>query len=291
MDALGLKTVPAQADDGVPLMAKAGGSLTEPPVFFLNGLGGSWHAYKHQIEHFARAHRVIAWDYRGTYQSPAPPQSRLDVRRHAEDALAVLDAAAAEGPVHVVGWSLGVQVAVELYSLAPERFSKLVLIGGVAGRTWETLPIAALSKRIMPTALRFARRRHQLAEGIVARASRAPELLVWAKTLGFVAEELDAELWAELAEGFINLNMKDYLHIMEELGNHDAWHVLPTIDVPTLVITGDRDRFTPRKAAERMVREIPNAEFMLVPGGTHYVAAEFPSLINLRIEKFLEETA
>lgn len=286
-----LTTLSVQADDGLSLMAKTGGTDLQPPLLFLNGLGGSWHAWHYQLTHFSRTHRIIAWDYRGTYKSPAPTQSRLDVRRHAEDALAVLDAASKDGPVSVLGWSLGVQVALELYHLAPERFANLVLIGGVAGRTWDTLPAAALAKRIVPPALRFAQRHDRLAAQFVLRAARAPELLVWAKALGFVSDEIDAELWAELAEGFADLNMKDYLRIMEELGNHDAWHVLPEVKVPTLVITGDRDRFTPRKAAEQMVREIPGAEFMLVSGGTHYVAAEYPNLINLRIEKFLTENA
>lgn len=286
-----MTTLPARAEDGLTLMAKTSGAAQLPPLFFLNGLGGSWHAWSHQLAHFSRSHRIIAWDYRGTYQSPAPAGDRLDVRQHALDALCILDAAAPDQKVSVLGWSLGVQVALELYHLAPDRFANLILIGGVPGRTWESLPIAALSKRLVPSALRLAQKHDRFATAFVNRASRAPELLVWAKATGFVSEDVDAELWSQLAESFADLNMRDYLRILEELGNHDAWHVLPNITVPTLVITGDRDRFTPRKAAEQMVRQIPNAQFMLVSGGTHYVAAEYPNLINLRVEKFLSEHA
>lgn len=83
--------------------------------------------------------------------------------------------------------------------------------------------------------------------------------------------------------------MKLYMLVLERLGEHDAYDVLPDVDVPVLVIAGDRDRFTPRSAAEKMVREIPGAELMVVPGGTHYVAVEQPELVNLRIEKFFRE--
>ncbi|MEQ8887960.1 MAG: alpha/beta hydrolase, partial [Sandaracinaceae bacterium] len=75
----------------------------------------------------------------------------------------------------------------------------------------------------------------------------------------------------------------------ERLGQHDAKDVLETLDVPVLVITGDRDLFTPRAAAEQMVRDVRGAELLVVPGGTHYVAVEYPELVNLRIEKFLRE--
>jgi pimeloyl-ACP methyl ester carboxylesterase len=37
------------------------------------------------------------------------------------------------------------------------------------------------------------------------------------------------------------------------------------------------------------VRDVPAAELLVVPGGTHYVAVEFPELVNLRVEKFLRE--
>jgi pimeloyl-ACP methyl ester carboxylesterase len=66
-------------------------------------------------------------------------------------------------------------------------------------------------------------------------------------------------------------------------------HVLETIEVPTLVITGDRDAFTPRQLAQQMARRIPHGEILIVRGATHYTAIEYPELVNLRIEKFFRE--
>ena len=58
---------------------------------------------------------------------------------------------------------------------------------------------------------------------------------------------------------------------------------------PKRAPAGDRDAMTPRRAAEKMVRGIDGAELMVVPGGTHYVAVEYPELVNLRVEKFFHE--
>ena len=79
------------------------------------------------------------------------------------------------------------------------------------------------------------------------------------------------------------------MRMLERLGEHDATDVLETVDVPTLVVTGDRDFFTPQRAASRMAAAIRGAEMLVVPGGTHYAAVEQPDLINLRIEKFFRE--
>ncbi len=83
--------------------------------------------------------------------------------------------------------------------------------------------------------------------------------------------------------------MAHYVRMLECLGGHDASDVLHTIDVPSLLIAGDRDRFTPRSAMERMSQSIPGAEFMAVSGGTHYLAVEYPERVNLRVEKFFRE--
>jgi pimeloyl-ACP methyl ester carboxylesterase len=73
------------------------------------------------------------------------------------------------------------------------------------------------------------------------------------------------------------------------MGRHDAWDLLPFVDVPALIIAGSRDFFTPRSAAERMARRIRGAEIMLIPGATHYAALEYPEMVNLRLEKFWRE--
>ena len=52
---------------------------------------------------------------------------------------------------------------------------------------------------------------------------------------------------------------------------------------------GDRDPMTPDGLSTYMVETIPDAELMLVRGGTHYVPVEFPNDINQRIQAFLGE--
>src|SRR5690606_5351334 len=103
------------------------------------------------------------------------------------------------------------------------------------------------------------------------------------------SKTLDEDIFHQLAGSFADLDMKTYLRILELLGEHDATRTLDSVDVPTLVVAGDRDLFTPRSAAERMARRIPGSELLVVPGGTHYVCVEYPELVNLRFEKFFRE--
>jgi pimeloyl-ACP methyl ester carboxylesterase len=73
---------------------------------------------------------------------------------------------------------------------------------------------------------------------------------------------------------------------MEE---HSAEDVLGTVRVPTLLIAGEEDRFTPLSVMEKMWQSIPGAEFLVIPKGTHTALVENPLLMNLRIELFLRD--
>ncbi len=83
--------------------------------------------------------------------------------------------------------------------------------------------------------------------------------------------------------------MDRFIGQLEIMGEHDAWDLLPLIDVPVLIVAGTRDVFTPRSAAERMARRTRGSEIMIIPGATHYAALEYPEMLNLRLEKFFRE--
>lgn len=259
------------------------------PILLANGLGGSWKAWTHQIAYLSDRYRFISWDYRGLYRSGPPPEpGALRVEDHTRDAIAILDAEGV-GRTAVFGWSMGVQVALEMFRAVPDRLAALVLINGVAGKPWESVANVKAMARVLPPLIRSVRRVPRIAEALTRRVVHWPEAVGWAKRAGLAGRTLDEDLWAELAGSFADLDMDIYMHTLDLLGDHDARDVLPDVDVPTLVIAGDRDLFTPRRQAERMVRRIPGAELMVVPGGTHYVAVEYPELVNLRVEKFFRE--
>lgn len=260
-----------------------------PPILLANGLGGSWKAWTHQIRYFRDRYRLLSWDQRGLYRSAAPSdRGALDICAHARDGLAVLDAEGID-KVAIWGWSMGVQVALEIWRRAPHRVSAIVLINGVAGKPWDTLANSPALGRLAPHLLATLRRMPTVVGGATRRLTSWDHTPLWAKRLGIASATLDVKMFRELAGSFADVDMGIYVHTLQQIGEHDAHDVLPTIRVPLLMVAGGHDLMTPRGAAERIVREVPGAELLVVPGGTHYVAVEYPELLNLRIERFLRE--
>jgi pimeloyl-ACP methyl ester carboxylesterase len=88
------------------------------------------------------------------------------------------------------------------------------------------------------------------------------------------AAGLDPELLAEVTASYLE---------------HDAFDVLPTITVPTLLIAGERDDLTPVATAERMRDAIPGSRLVVFPGHTHLVQVEDPDGVHAAIDAFLAD--
>jgi pimeloyl-ACP methyl ester carboxylesterase len=259
------------------------------PILLCNGLGGSWEAWSHQIQYFRDRYRLLSWDYRGLYGSAAPRDPKaLTIAHHARDALWLLREERADRAA-VVGWSMGVQVGLELFRAAPERVASLGMVNGVAGRPWDYVFNLNLVGRLLPPFLRGLRSMPRTIEAIVRQATRLPDPGTWVKRIGLAAGGFDEQVAGEVIEKFRALDMDMFIRLLEQMGEHDAWDLLPMIDVPVLIVAGSRDVFTPRSAAERMARRTRGSEIMIIPGATHYAALEYPEMVNLRLEKFLRE--
>jgi pimeloyl-ACP methyl ester carboxylesterase len=260
-----------------------------PPILLANGLGGSWRAWSHQLRYFQDRYRFLSWDYRGLYGSKAPnDRSALDVPAQARDALVMMDKEKVERTA-IFGWSMGVQVALEIFRRAPDRVAALVLINGVAGSPFRTLANSPRLGQLAGPILRHARSIPGIISAVTTRAVGWQHTPRMAKALGLAGRTLDEVLFAEIAGTFKDLDMAIYVHTLEQLGEHDAHDVLPSIDVPLLMIAGAQDLMTPRAAADRIVDGVRGAELLVVPGGTHYLAVEYPEVVNLRVERFLRE--
>lgn len=257
-------------------------------VVLANGLGGPYLAWKAQIAALSPRYKLITWDYRGLYESgrpPKPAQGAYSVERHVRDLQAIL-AEERVTAASLVGWSMGVQVVLEAFRMLPGLAKNLVLLCGTYGRPLDTLSPVPGAKVVLPSLVGAATRAHALATQVARRASSQPEASAWLKRAGLIGPTLDDEVLAELVHAFGALDMEAYFLNLRAIGEHDAEDVLETIDVPTLVISGDKDTFTKPALARRMARRIPSAELLVVRGATHYAAVEFPELVSLRIERF-----
>ena len=260
-----------------------------PGMVLCDGLGCDGFAWKYLQPYLARRFRTVRWHYRGHGRSTLPKdREQIGMLYNCEDLAAVMDAAELSDAV-IFGHSMGVQVALEFHRRYAARVKALVLLCGSYGNPLDTWHGHDKLRRILP-ALRSVVERFPLLSSRLTRLVMSTELAVQVGIL----TELNRELIRpkDMFPYFAHLARMDpvvFVRTLDALANHSAWDHLPFVDVPTLVIGGDRDRFTPGYLSEELAARLPKSELLMVRGGTHTVPLEAPELVELRIERFLRE--
>jgi len=239
------------------------------------------------VRDFAPGHRIVRWHYRGHGRSGIPrDRSRVGFDDISSDLRAVL---AATGTPRAVffGHSMGVQVALEYHRRHPEHVEALVLICGSHGLPLDTFHDSKALKIILPA--------------MIAAADRWPDAtnLIWKFAAGGelayqIATHLEVNGKLVHREDFTpyfkhlsGMDPRLFLGMLKHASEHSAFDHLPSVKVPTLIVAGTDDTFTPYWLSEEMHDRIPGSELLTVPGGTHVAPIEHPELITLRLEKFL----
>ncbi|MFO1498650.1 MAG: alpha/beta hydrolase [Verrucomicrobiota bacterium] len=210
------------------------------------------------IREMSKSRRVIAIATRG-YGKSERGAVPLSHRQFAIDAWNVVEDALKEGgKVDVLGFSEGAITAYLLVSAHAERFHKLIAIGGSKGIYDQTLQ----SKEADPLTPELMEKQ---VPGLVAkRKAIMPDPSQW--------EPLIREL---------------------ELMYHAPYYVkqneIRSIDIPTLVIAGDRDSYNSLDGLVETFRLLPKGQLAIIPGCGHVVIDCKPQLIISIVTRFLDE--
>jgi 3-oxoadipate enol-lactonase len=71
----------------------------------------------------------------------------------------------------------------------------------------------------------------------------------------------------------------------------DSVSLLPSINVPTLIIVGEKDAITPPDVMKQMADRIPNSRMIRIPGAAHLTPMEKPEEFNTALLEFLKDLA
>ncbi len=271
--------------DGTSLSYKRFGDAAET-VVFCNGLGGTYRTFADVIVRLLPDIQIIVFDYRGMFESGRPPEdSSLAIGVHAEDLFAVMDDAGVEEAC-VFGWSMGVQVALEAWRRDRSRIQGLVFASGVEGKLLESLLVVPGSPELTLRLMEVFRDHGTPLTNLLARTCRTPALKRLARSMRLVGR--NADITMEHAALLFSADPAIYCRIVEALHEHDAGDVLPTIDVPTLILHGDSDVITPVWKGRELRTRISDSEIWVFAGCTHAVILEFPERVARRVRSFLD---
>lgn len=169
--------------------------------------------------------------------------------------------------VHLLGYSLGARLGLGLLRAQPERFLSALLVGANPGlRTAEERE----ERRQSDEQLRQLLRTRGL-EAFIDHWERLPLFATQAA--------LGPAVLAEQRRSRLTHTAAGLAHALDALGlgnMPDYWPALPELDLPVVVVVGERDtKF--RRLGETMLELLPSARLELAPRAGHNVVLERPA--------------
>jgi pimeloyl-ACP methyl ester carboxylesterase len=240
-----------------------------PPVVLAHGFVGDGRAtWGSQIDALADEFTVVAWDAPGTGGSPDPPEG-FGMDDYADCFAAFIRALRIE-PAHLVGLSFGGALVLATFRRHRGLASSLALVSGYAGWRGSLGSVDA--------------------EQRLARSLEVSELPPDEFAAAMVPSMFSPSVKGEVVATFLD-SVRTFrpagFRAMARASFEDQSHVLPEVDVPTLLLYADHDVRAPVAVGEAMHDQVRGSNLVVLRGPGHVSSVEAPNEVTRELRRFL----
>lgn len=244
------------------------------PIVFLHGWAMSARVWRFQ-QGLTDDRRLIFLDQRGHGRSSSA--DGYIIQDFSEDLVSFFESLALNDAV-LIGWSLGVQVALQAFPSLRTRLAALVLVGGTPRFTsTEDYPHGQAPVEVKGLDLRL-RRDYQKTMGDFFRGM-------------FAEGEMDGKQYQRIVHEIVMGGRspdpdiaRQSLQILSVADLRDGLHL---VDRPVLLVHGELDKICPASASAYMAERLPMGEFKMMQGCGHAPFMTRPDEFNELVREFL----
>lgn len=233
----------------------------------------------------ARDHQVLVLNYRGIGASSEARGDETPTSPHdystlhlASDVAAVLDAEGATAAT-VLGHSMGVQVALALWQQRPELVAGLALVAGPFASPFGSMYGTSIGNIVFPLVSMGVPLLPLPASRALMHALELPVAMPVARLIRAMGPHTPTSGMSLYREHMSKVDPRTAIWTARGMHAFDAEPWLRFIDVPTVVVVGTADTWTPEEVGGELADEIPDAELLVIPGGSHTLPIEFPDQV------------
>jgi pimeloyl-ACP methyl ester carboxylesterase len=231
-----------------------------PPLILLHGATSAGHEdFAAQIPLLAKAFQVLVPDARGHGTTRWDAAQGFRYEWLVDDLAAFVEALGLD-TFHLLGFSMGAMTALQYASREPSRLRTLIVVGITTQRE----PRASVARRLMDPD-RVDRQEPAWGAELARRHDPVQGEGAWRRLLPAIAADVAGQ---------------------PLLGPRD----LRRIELPAMVVCGDRDPFVPVDHAWGLARQLPDGRLFVAPGCGHVVMVRRPGLFNEALGAFYRET-
>ena len=250
-------------------------------LVFLHGLMGSGANWRRIAQAFEPEFHILTFDQRGHGRS-FQPESGFHPRDYADDLRRILEELHWDR-IYLVGHSMGGRNALEFAAHFPRRVKALVIedIGPDSKSAANSNIERLLALVPVPFASREAAREF-FEKQYPALISFNPQPVVVSRFfLSNMEQKPDGtQDW--------RFSLPAVRETLREGRQEDHWDQFQNLKMPTLVVRGETSRDLPRAVYERMLKVLPTARGVEIPGAGHWVHFDQPEAFIRALKEFFQ---
>ncbi|MCV9386350.1 alpha/beta fold hydrolase [Reichenbachiella ulvae] len=238
-------------------------------LLFCHGIFLSSMVFKAQMDYFKARYRCIVLDLRGQGQSDAVEEA-FELEQLVLDVAEFIRGLQA-GPCHFIGLSVGANIGMQLAKEHRELIKSLVLINANADAErskwrlgWQSLLIKLFGVKLI--------------------VNRLMKQLFSAR---FLVDELRSEEVQHLKSEIIKSKRRPVELLRAYMNRSSLQPLLGELDMPTLIIAGERDLITPSDQSKNIKLKIPQARLAVIKEAGHCAPVEESWQVVNTMEVFL----
>ncbi|QTN22341.1 alpha/beta hydrolase [Rhizobacter sp. AJA081-3] len=296
-----IETFTATLPGGIELSCRAAGPIGAPLLMFLHGFPEAAFVWDGMLEHFAPRYRCIAPNLRGYERSSAPADAQSYRAKHLVGDIRALIEQQGGRAAALIAHDWGGALAWGLAAQHPESIERLVIVNSPHPATFLRELRDNAQQQASSAYMNFLCRpdaEKLLAENDFARLWTFFERMGATDPAhpggGWLTEavrERYREVWRRGLTGGCNYYRASPLRPPLTADDTIMSLQLPpemlTVRVPTLVIWAEADTALPPALLDGLEAYVPDMRLVRVPGATHWIVHERPSLVAQEIDRVL----
>ncbi|HYF32260.1 MAG TPA: alpha/beta hydrolase [Chitinophagaceae bacterium] len=226
-------------------------------LILLHGAIGSAEQFNSLAIDLSNSCNIHAMNFHGHGGSQIPAES-FSIRGFSEQVRDYINELNISGPVNIFGYSMGGYVAMYMARHSGTSIGKIITLG--TKFHWDEPTAARECKMLQPD---------------------------------IIEQKIPAFAW-QLQQRHHPQPWKDVLHktaeMLQHMGKHNPLQAsdYAHIQVPSLIMLGDKDKMVSREETIEVYEQLPNAQLAILPGTPHPIEQADNALLAFHIRRFLQ---
>jgi len=269
-------------------------SADEATLVFVHGYALNLDCWHFQRQYFRGKRRIVLYDQRSHGRSERSPVENASIDELGHDLAAVLDQVAPEGPVVLIGHSMGGMSIMAFAEHHPELFGERVVGAALISTTAGGLRPHRIISSLIPDAVGGT-----VGARLIALLSRAPQLVDSARrrgsNIGFLVtdrfafgEDVPASYVQFVDEMLAGTPFEVLAEFFPHFESLDKFAVLKAFaEIPTTILCGTKDLLTSIGHSRKMAKMLHGSTLVEVAGAGHMVILERADKVNAALDDLI----